>query len=395
MKQSLFKRVGISIAKSIAMFITFGVLALVSRLIFKGNLFDEEMLSPRAVAGWNFAFLLFIFESTVFAFHRHAGESRRLFFETCAGYPRHGKLKSVFLTPDLYVEFACVAILSLLLPLSFAYDCVGLVFFGELYGKGQVLLVILPILLVLEVFAHLSVRSAWITDRVETKGKKEKKDVTLSIQSIVITAMAYCAASLVIPWILPFIVTIANLGAGAITFLYIAGAVLIAILSVIAAFYVRAIKKRRDFVHKLTTYCREHAVPLSEIRKPYASLFFEQDGVDFTIELNHTVYDCKLMACIFPGSPMVFSDTGMGIRQDTLRLFKVNILHLNTLLDYRMDNRPAENRKILIILPVPKDIYASVGGSVPRPADTGEPVGAYTLYHASGFLNALERDILN
>ncbi len=396
MKDSLFKKVGMTIGRSVALFITFGLVTLVSRLIFKGNLFDEEMLSPRAVAGWNFAFLLFIFESITFAFNRHATEAKRIYLEKFAQSQRFGKVKSVFLTADFYVEFVCVTILSFILPLSFVYDCIGVALFGTDYGKLQVMLVILPILLVLEVVAHLSVRSAWLSEsmQVKSKSKKEKNDFARTVQGIAITAMIYCAASLMIPWVLPFVVTIANLGVGAIVFLYIGIALLVAVLVVIALYYVRAVNKRKEFVGKLKKYCTENSITLSEIKKPYASVFVQQEGIDFTIEQNHTIYDCKMVASIFPSSPIAFSDTGKGIRQTTLRLFKVNVFNINTIIDYHMESRPEGNRKIIIALPVPQNIYVSVNGSTPRPADTGENVGEYTLYNASGFLNALERGIL-
>ncbi len=394
MKDSSFKKVGITVGRSVALFFTFGLVTLISRLIFKGNLFDEEMLSPRAVAGWNFVFLLFIFESTVFAFNRHATEARRIYLEAFAQSRRFDKMKSVFLTADFYVEFSCVALLSLLFPLSFVYDCIGVAFFGTGYGKLQVMPVILPILLVLEAVAHLSVRSAWLSEGMQEKSKKEKNDFARTIQGMAMTATVYCAASLIVPWVLPFIVTIANLGKGAIVFLYIGIALLVATSVVIALYCVRAINKRKKFVEKLKKYCMENAIALSEIKKPYLSVFVQQEGVDFTIEHQHTVYDCKMVASIFPGSPIAFSDTGKGVRQTALRLFKVNVFTVNTMIDYHMDNRPEGNRKIVIALPVPKNIYVSVNGSKPRPADTGENVGEYTLYSASGFLNALERDIL-
>ena len=52
----------------------------------------------------------------------------------------------------------------------------------------------------------------------------------------------------------------------------------------------------------------------------------------------------------------------------------------------------SENEKILIVLPVPKDIYVSDGNSQPRPADTGDKAGDYRIYNATGFLGGLERD---
>ncbi len=394
MKDSMFKKIGMTIARSVALFVFFVLVATVSRLIFRGNLFEEDMLSQRAIAAWDLAFLLFIFQSAAFAVNRHVTESKRGFLEGYAQGQRFGKVKSIFLTPELYVEFLCIALLSLILPLSFTYDCVGLALFGKDCGKMQVMPVILPILLALEVFVHLSVRSAWVSDGMRVKVKKGRNDFARTVQGMGLTAMVYCAASLMIPWALPFIITVGNLGAGAIVFLYVAIAILIAILAVIASFYIRAIRKRKEFVQKLKKYCKEQNVTLSDIKKPYASVFVQHEGIDFTVERDGIVYDCKLTASIFPSSPMVFGDQGMGIRQDSLRLFGVSILHLNTMIDYRMDNRPTENKKIVIVLPVPKNIYVSVDGCPPRPADTGENVGAYTLYTAIGFLNALERGIL-
>ena len=55
----------------------------------------------------------------------------------------------------------------------------------------------------------------------------------------------------------------------------------------------------------------------------------------------------------------------------------------------------SEGKKILIVLPIPKKIYVGTVNSAPRPADTGEKAGEYTVYNASGFLGALERDCLN
>ncbi len=408
MKSRSVRHLGMTLLRSVLLFFAVAALALLSRTVFESNLFDEEMLSPRAVAGWNFAFLLLIYESMVFTFNRHATASAKRFLEAYTPVERFGKLKRVLLSVDFYIELACIALLSCLFPLSGGpYECVGMVLRGPDCGKAQALALILPIFLVLSVIAHLSVRSAWISDSVRVtsvkekpagsraEGKKKEQPVLLrAVKGILITAAAYCAASLVIPWMLPFIVTVGNLGVGALTFLYIALVLAAVILAVVAGYYARAMSKRRDFVRKLRTYCREHAISLSDIRNPYTSLLFAREGPDFTLEHKGNVYDCKLVAGVFPGSPMVFSDEGRGILQSSFRLFGVRLLQVNTLIDYRMDSRPEGSKKIIIVLPIPQKIYASVGGCSPRPADTGEALGEYTLYNAVGFLHALERDVL-
>ena len=392
MKPSFPKRLGKTALRAALVFLAFNLVSLLSRAIFKASLLEEDMLSPRALGAWNAVFLFFIFQSTVFAFHRHREDARQVFWEGYAEKGLMGNIRSVFLSMDLYVEYMVIVLLSLLVPLPF--DCVGMAFFGEGFTAGQVVAVSLPILLVLEIIAHLSVRSAWGTDapKAQTaKAEKTRSPLTKTVKSVGFAAFVYGSAAVSIPWFLPVIITLGNLGGGAMVFLYIAIAVVMAILSVVGIYYLRAMKKRKEFVTRLKKYCGAQSVTLSDIRRPYRSLFAQHRGFDFTMETGGQAYACKLMGSVFPGSPMVFADTGEGIRQDTLRMFRVDILQVNTRVDYRMEDAPPDSKKILIVVPVPQNIYASVGGSPPRPADTGEPLGEYTLYNATGFFGALER----
>lgn len=98
-----------------------------------------------------------------------------------------------------------------------------------------------------------------------------------------------------------------------------------------------------------------------------------------------------MVAGVFPGSPIVFSDKGNGIRQNTIRLFKVEVFHILTKLDFSYES---ESKKILIVSPTPKNIYSSVNGSQPRLADVGEKIGEYAIYNSTGFLGALDRNCL-
>ena len=396
MKVSLIKRLGKATLRASLVFLAFNLIFILVRAIFVANQLDEEMLSPRAMGTWNAVFLFFIFESTVFAFHRHREDGRQTFWDTYADSGFAGIAKSVFSSVELYAEYAIVSLLSLLIPLSF--DEVGLAVFGEGFTTGQVMAVSLPILLALEIIAHLSVRSAWSVDarkdaRKEPNAKSSGKHspTAQTVKGVGFTAVVYGTAALIIPWFLPFFVTLVNLGSGGIVFLYIAIALVLAVLAVIGIYYLRAMKKRKEFITRLKRYCGAQNMTLSPIKHPYRSLFLQHKGVDFTVEADGQVYACKLVGSVFPSSPMAFSDTGEGLRQDTLRLFRVDLLQVNTRVDYRMENAPDGSHKILVVLPVPTHIYASVNGSPPRPADTGEALGAYTLYNATGFFGALER----
>ncbi len=395
MKNDLPKRLGAAALRAAILFLTFNVLTLLSRVIFKANIFDDTMLSPKAMGAWLTVYQFLIFESTVFAFHRHREDGRRAFLDRYADGGMAGIFKDTFSSAELYVECVIVVLLSLLIPQC--YNQVGAAFFGEGAVGREALPIVLPILVALELVAHLSVRSAWSTDapRLKTaKAAKEKSPMAKTVGTVGFTAMVYGAASLIIPWLLPFLVTLANFGGGGATFGYIAAAIAIILVSVVIVIFayhaLRAVSKRRKFVAQLKKYCAAQGLSLSEIRKPCLSLFTRQAGADFTLETGGEIFACKLMGSLFPGSPMVFADTGEGIRQDTLRMFRMDLLQVNTRLDFRMEDTPA-SRKIVIVLPTPKQIYASVEGSPPRPADTGEVLGEYTLYNATGFLGALER----
>lgn len=391
MKIHLMKNLGSSFVKSLVLFMVFGLIAFVSRFIFNGNLFDEEMLSARSVNIFHSVFLFLIFESTVWAFNRHATYLKSTFLDKYAKGQKYGKIKSVFLSVEFYTEIICILVFSLIVPFSVTYDCVGISFFGESYEKLKVFAIVIPVIIVLEIIAHLSVRNAWISDTMQSKSSKDKNTLVKTIKCIVINACIYCGAALIIPWVLPMFVTIANLGSGAIVFLYIAIVLMAITLIVLLSFYVRAIGKRRKFISKLEKHCKEHSIVLTDIRRPYISVFFQQSGIDFKLKIDTTIYKCKFVAGVFPNSPIVFTDKGEGICQNTLRIFKINIFQLNNRIDYHMANDSEGSQKIIIVLPVPKNIYVSVDGSTPRIADTGEVMDDYTLYTATGFLNALDR----
>ena len=153
----------------------------------------------------------------------------------------------------------------------------------------------------------------------------------------------------------------------------------------------RAIFKRKAFVKSLKKYCNTNNIYLSEIKNPLASVFALKVGYDFRVEKNGTKYDCKFIEGVFKNSPIIFSDKGNALKQDTLSIFRVEVLHFMEKFDFAYES---DGKKILVLLPTPKKFYVSTNDSPPRLADTGERVGEYTVYTSSGFLNGLDRGVL-
>ena len=400
MDKSLLKRIGKSVLRSVLLFFVFAFVTIVSRSVFDGELENMDMLDgvafPLWLLGlWHVFYMLLIFESTIFALHRHAAEEKAAYLEKRIGVGLRAELRALFCSFEFYVDCAVTVILSLVMPLGL-YDCIGQAFMGADFGKFPVTLIALVLLLALLLVARLSLGRLWISDSISTirEGKKKKKErsaLFLTIKGIAYVVIMYIVSSYMITWFVPFLVTFANLAGGVIVVLYVLIAILLAVAVLLTVFYIRAILKRRQFIAAMKKICQERGAVLSDIEKPYLSVFFQQKGTSFTLKQDGKEYQCKLIAGVFRSSPIVFTDTGEGIRQDVLRIVRVNLLHVNTRIDYRMEG---DGTKILIVLPVPDKIYVSTEGSMPRPADTGEVLGEYTLYTATGFLGVLDRGIL-
>lgn len=170
--------------------------------------------------------------------------------------------------------------------------------------------------------------------------------------------------------------------------------------------------------------CKKHLLKLSDVKRPYRSLFRNKGDVNFTLTVNGKRYDCKMIAAVTYGTTMILSEDGtaaiehsLGLRQGGIRtvghgLFgnganfsqtqtggvsgyyrhrKVELYRFTTRLDFSFDS---EYTKILIINPVPFEIMA--GDTYrSRYIDNGDFVGEYLVFSASGLLGALERGCID
>lgn len=340
-------------------------------------------------------FFLLIFNSLTLVIKRHDRYSCERFLERAENNQLISHVKIMFFSPDFYVEVGCIIGLSILLPVKLLYNFVGKIFFPGIEStpsnsKLYTLLIILPIMCVLFFVARIVIQKNWYVNAKKDREGGAKAKTASVIKSVITVAFVYVCGSMVIPWLLPFLITIWNLG-GIKLLVWILLAFVALILIAVIAYCIRALLKRRSFVKKLKKYCDSNSINISDIKKLYISIFGEQDGFDFRVEKGGMKYDCKLIAGIFPNSPIVFSDRGNGIIQHTIRLFRIEVFQFMTKFDFGYES---EGKKILIVLPTPKKFFVSTNEAPPRLADVGEKAGEYLIYNSTGFLNALERGVL-
>ena len=333
--------------------------------LFTYNLFEEQYFLPSIALIVPPIFILLIFNSLVLAIHSQDKEARKKYLESADDGKFATIAKFILISPEFYIEIALIVFLPI---------------FNVL---------ILPLMIALNFGARVIIFKTWYSERKKSEDT-DKGKMPPAVKRVLFIALVYCAVSMVAAWFMPLLATLMNI-AGGIGILKIFLYIVAVILAVFAFVYIRAFSKRRSFISKLQKYCKTNQVNISEIKKPYLSVFFWHPGSDFSVEKDGNKFECKLIAGVFPGAQTVFSDKGKGHHRHIIQLLRFKIFEFRTDFDFSFES---DAKKILILSPTPKKIYVSIQGSPVRPADTGEKVGEYTVYNTTGFLGALDRNCL-
>ena len=400
LRGEIMKKLYISILRSLFVFFAFAGISRLAQAAFYSNFFGEQFyFGEHFFEIWNFIILLFVYQSTVYALRVSDRRARDSYCEKSKNHISLGReILKICASFDFLCDFLCSALLSSLLPASFCLGSVtGAFFFGanldDVQTKLFTLAVILPIFFVLGLMAHFFVRKQWARVRLRSRFKgsssKDRGEIFDTVKNIVIVAFVYVLSFSALPWIIPGITALWAV-TGGFLWLFFAAVALI-VLAVVATYYIRALIKRKAFLRRLDEVCRNSRARLDGLKKPYASVFSITDGFNFSVTKGENRYDCKFICGVFPGSPIVFSDKGVAICNHPFHIGNTELFSLMTKIDFGFES---DGKKILIVLPIPKKIYVGTVNSGPRPADTGEKAGEYTIYNASGFLGALERDCL-
>ncbi len=377
------------------------LLAQLQQLTFDYWILSLELGTDLGFANTNilsFLIYLLIFNSLVLAFNSNDRFIQTKFLEHLKKVDKFSKLKFVLSTPFFYIEAILISFISVIFSTSFLHYYIPKVFFKNLQlsdsqSKIYTILIIVPLLIIVDFFSRMIIAKKWyrgINGVVEDLANSSRRRIFDTLKHIFFVLLLYCTASTILVWFLPPFMALQTATNGKFVFLLIFG-LIIAVLAILGVFSARAILKRRSFINKLKNYCENNSLYLSAIENPYHSIFKEQKTFNFTVEKNGIKYDCKFLSSILPGSPIILSDNGNYIKHTRLSFFNIQLF--SRMKDYRFDFE-SENKKILIVIPIPKNVFVSIRGSKLAPADTGEKIGEYTLYSSNGFLNSLDRNCL-
>ena len=291
---------------------------------------------------------------------------------------------------SFWVETAVLALVFVAFPIERIHPQLAEIYFDkfEVVNQAQILSTFLPILLFINLLAHISVIQLW---QSEAKWQKYESKKTKS-SSFIYTLAIYAFAPILMAVFLPILVYIPLVFQAIGLFMTPATTVLLVLLIAFLVLFppLRACSIRKKTIKQIKESCLQNGYDISDIKEPYLSILKPCEGESFSITRDGKTYSCKLIAAPKKSLPMAIHPDGQMHFFYEVKIRGVKILSYKTVKHFSYDSKDS---KILIVNPVPKKLMAYRGTIVE--IDNGELVGDYKIYNATAFVRAIDNDILN
>ena len=291
---------------------------------------------------------------------------------------------------SFWVETVVLASVFIILPIGLIHPQLAEIYFDkfEVVNQAQILSAFLPILLFINLLAHISVIQLW---QSEAKWQKYENKKTKS-SSFIYTLAIYAFAPILMAVFLPILVYIPLVFQAVGLFMTPATTVLLVLLIAFLVLFppLRACSIRKKTIKQIKASCLQNGYDISDIKEPYLSILKPCEGESFSITKGGKTYSCKLIAAPKKSLPMAIHPDGQMHFFHEVKIRGVKILSYKTVKHFSYDSKDS---KILIVNPVPKKLMAYKGTIVE--IDNGELVGDYKIYTATAFVRAIDNDILD
>ena len=308
---------------------------------------------------------------------------------------------------EFLVEAAVLALLPLLFGTGVYAHPLYFIFKRADFGYFQLyilyLIFILPIFLLIEFFMRVRTRRFWRGLTYDEAKDKHIDAVVLVFLSVLIIFGYSLIANVYISMIALTIGVLWRYG------LWVLLAAACLLLISLTFMYTRALRIRRRFLKRLKKLCREENITISEIKRPYRSLFTQKrSDFQFTVEMNGKTYACKMLGAMSKNMPMLFCDKETGYVKYGYTFRGKETVFWRSWFTHGFE-APSADQKILIVIPAPRRMFAVhmhtlfatdnvtfiSEGKGERPLDNASVLYDVTVFSGSGFINALKRDCLD
>ena len=308
---------------------------------------------------------------------------------------------------EFLVEAAVLALLPLLFGTGVYAHPLYFIFKRADFGYFQLYLLylvfILPVFLLIEFFMRVRTRRFWRGLTYDEAKDKHMDAVVLAFLSVLIIFGYSLIANVYISMIALTIGVLWRYG------LWVLLAAACLLLISLTFMYTRALRIRRRFLKRLKKLCREENITISEIKRPYRSLFTQKrSDFQFTVEMNGKTYACKMLGAMSKNMPMLFCDKETGYVKYGYTFRGKETVFWRSWFTHGFE-APSADQKILIVIPAPRRMFAVhmhtlfatdnvtfiSEGKGERPLDNASVLYDVTVFSGSGFINALKRDCLD
>ena len=378
------KYIFLSVIRSIIKFFCYFAIFNIVNILF---LTFTEKFNVENRSGWSIAILIFSALSVAWVFYHYNRRAKIHFIESLERTRKKNSPLRALLSLDFLTDTSVCFVLSFVSAFLFGYSDMETLFFGNINLSPIVRKFLIGafigfIFFFIEWFTVYDIRKKW----------QKNKDISSKYEIIIIAAYL-CAITVM--YTVGFYLAISYLP-GLPAYIFLLKELLPYIIIILAVsmvlIYFNRIRKRKNFISKLKKLACESNFTVSNIQKPYLSVFKRTNGISFTITANQKSYDCKLISGKRKNIPIIFTNQGFLLFRRIIRLGKSELFSIYSKYDYQFES---DAKKCLIITYIPKNCYFKDFSGRMRKIDTGEKIGEYTVFSAGGFLNALERGCLD
>jgi len=243
-----------------------------------------------------------------------------------------------------------------------------------------------PFLLIIDIGAYLHTLKNWSKN---SSVEMDKKTVFRHILFFIVHTLLWTAIPIMAPIAISVVVGLAA-AAGAIL-INIIKYVIFVIVLILFISYTTALRKRIRFIKKLKKLCDQKKASISEMHRPYLSVFIPQSKETFTLKANGKTYSCKLMSFANKFLPVIFTPDGYYHRISAWALKKGITPTIQKDTQYGFES---PNQKLLILTSIPYIVLAREYGMNTN-IDVGESCGEYKIFNTDGLLGAIDRDTID
>ena len=302
---------------------------------------------------------------------------------------RSVKFFFILKNPLFWIEFAVIAAFfmafSMLTPTVFLIN--GFLNDFSNFALKTLLSILLTLIsfLILYYLAYHSTLSWWESQTKEKGAPSVLKTVILFVVQYVVTATLWVICGVAVSIVTPMLFTTYKvIGAFKIPLL-----IIIFILAITFATYRYAIiiYSRRKFIKKLRRVCIENGFTFSLHAHPYRSAFYPDEGYHLLLKKEEKIISCRLISAPNKKTPLYLFENGYTTYE------KNRIVYKHYISEKYFFDADGDTKKIIIVCPCRGKIFIK-NKTEEHLVDVGDRVMEYRLYHASSFINAIERDCI-